>query len=173
MKTKNLTIASILLALGTMMHFIIPGILGMKPDFLLLMMFIAILFNMDFKSVIAIGSAAGILAAITTNFPGGQIPSILDKVISAIFVYTFAKAYLKNNNMNNLFTFILGFTGTIVSGIIFIYVASVLVGLPAGLNVKELVLAVVLPTSVATGVLNTFLINMILIKNKNKTKIAK
>ena len=103
MKTKNLTIAAVLLALGSVLHLAVPGILGgMKGDLLLMMMFMAIFFNLNFGSTIAISLVAGIIAAITTTFPGGQIPSIFDKLISGIFVYLVTKIYLNKNNFKHV-----------------------------------------------------------------------
>lgn len=110
MKTKNLTIAAVLLALGSILHMIVPGIInGMKPDFLLLMMFISILFNLEIRSVFTIGFVAGIIAAMTTTFPFGQIPSILDKLGSSLLVYVMFNLALKKYKINNIIMFIICF----------------------------------------------------------------
>ena len=85
MKTRELVLAGILLALGLTLHAVTPALLGnVKPDFLLATMFIAILFQPYLKNTIVIGFVAGVMAAMTTGFPGGQVPSVFDKIISAL-----------------------------------------------------------------------------------------
>jgi len=49
MKTKNMVMAAVLLAIGTVLHLIVPPIFSVTPDFLLATMFVAILFNRDLK----------------------------------------------------------------------------------------------------------------------------
>lgn len=87
MKTRELVLAGILLALGLTLHTVTPSLFGsVKPDFLLATLFIAILYQPKLSNVLVIGIVTGIMAALTTGFPGGQIPSILDKVFTALFV---------------------------------------------------------------------------------------
>src|SRR5699024_10537086 len=103
MNTKNLTRSAILLAIGTILHYVVPGIVGgMKPDFLLLMMFLAILLDLNLKSAITVSVIAGVIAALTTTFPGGQIPSIIDKVVSGLFVYYIANIFTKKYNLSTI-----------------------------------------------------------------------
>lgn len=152
MKTSNLVRAAILLALGTVLHLVVPGFInGMKPDFLLVTMFIAIYLTNDFKSTVVIGIASGILAGATTTFPGGQLPSVLDKVISAISFYL---CYIMLfNKFKNIKIGILLNTmiNTLVSGIVFLLSVKYLVGMniPNGINL--LLLTVVLPTTIING----------------------
>ena len=83
MKTKDLALAAILLAIGLVLHSLVPPIFGgVKPDFLLATMVIAILSQPRLRNTLIIGAAAGLLAALTTGFPGGQIPNIIDKMAS-------------------------------------------------------------------------------------------
>ena len=52
MNTKNLVLMSLLVGVGAVLYIIIPGFNGgMKPDFMLTMMFIGILLFPDVKSV--------------------------------------------------------------------------------------------------------------------------
>lgn len=158
MKTKNLVRASILLALGTVLHLVIPGIVnGMKPDFLLVTMFIAILINKDFKSTAIISITAGFLAASTTNFPGGQIPSIIDKCVSG-FTFLLLNNYVFDNLKNeNVSISINTVINTIISGVIFLGSAVILTGIELPGGILPLVLTVVLPTSIFNGVFGLFL----------------
>ena len=144
MKTKNLSLAAVLLAIGTMLHFL-PGLaFGMKPDFLLVTMFMAICLNKKPGSVVAISLCAGVLAALTTTFPGGQIPSILDKLVSGMTFYLMVQGLKKPSF---LVVGILTGVNTVVSGLVFLVSALFLAGLPAGASLGALILAVVLPTA--------------------------
>ena len=80
MKTKNIITTALLLAIGMVLHFITPPVYGgIKPDFLLSCMFIAILIQDDFSNALAAGLTAGIMSAMTTSFPGGQLPNLIEK----------------------------------------------------------------------------------------------
>lgn len=150
MNTRKLTISSLLLAIGLALHYIIPGILGsMKPDTLLSMMFIAILICDDYKSTLAIGLAAGILTAVTTTFPGGQLPNVIDKLITAHVVFLLMKLLKKVQPTIKMGT--IAIIGTLTSGTVFLTSALLIVGLPAPFT--ALFLAVVLPAVVANTVL--------------------
>lgn len=152
MNTKNLTRSAILLAIGTILHYIVPGIIGgMKPDFLLLMMFLAILLDLNFKSALTVSVIAGVIAALTTTFPGGQIPSIIDKLISGLFVYYVAVLFTKQNKISSVFTAVISGIGTVISGVVFVGFALQIVGLPEGLSFTTMVLTVVLPTALITA----------------------
>ena len=88
MKTKTLVSLSLLIGIGAALHFIIPGFfLGMKPDMMLLMMFLAITLFPAKKNVFIVALAAGAISAMTTTFPGGQIPNIIDKLATAFLFY--------------------------------------------------------------------------------------
>ena len=154
MKTRELVLAGILLALGLTLHAVTPALLGnVKPDFLLATMFIAILFQPYLKNTIMIGFVAGVMAAMTTGFPGGQLPSVFDKIISALFVLALIKLF--SVQMNLIKVSILGFLGTIVSGIVFLGSALLMVGLPAPFT--ALFMVVVLPTALANTALTLVL----------------
>ncbi len=146
MNLRKLIMSSLLLAIGMVLHQIVPPFLfGMKPDFLLSMMFIAIALSDDYKLTLLIGLAAGLLTAATTTFPGGQIPNIVDKIITCNLVYLMLKAL--NNKLNNqLKMLIVSVIGTLVSGTAFLGTALLLVGLPGPF--LALIVAVVIPATV-------------------------
>ena len=99
MNLRKIIISSLLLAIGLVLYQVTPPILfGMKPDILLSMMFIAILVNKDYKMALLVGLAAGVLTAATTTFPAGQIPNIIDKLITCNCVYLMAELTDKFNN---------------------------------------------------------------------------
>ncbi|MBU5483881.1 tryptophan transporter [Clostridium sp. MSJ-11] len=131
MTLKKFVLSSVLLAAGLLLHQISPNfIFGMKPDFLLLMMFVCLTFVEDYKFVFVIGVISGILTALTTTFPGGQIPNFIDKIITSQFVYIFMKIFnIKLDKSKGVI--ITTFLGTLVSGTVFLLLALIMVGLPA------------------------------------------
>lgn len=161
MNLKKLTSISLFLALGFILHQIVPPIvLGIKPDFLLSMMFIAIVICEDYKSTVACSLAFGILAAITTGFPGGQLPNIIDKIVAANLIFLLNKALFKLNV--NLKMVLISFVGTIVSGSVFLLSVALLFSLPASFS--ALFLTIVLPTAFANSFVAFLIFNIVLIK---------
>ena len=160
MKTNKLIITSLLLAIGLILHQITPGIfLGMKPDLLLVFMILSLTLTKDFKLTIITGIVAGILGALTTTFPGGQLPNIIDKVITSIVVY----GLYKNLNPNSpLKLGCIYFLGTIISGSIFLGSALILFGLPAPFLI--LFVSIVIPTSVINSFIG-FSLHKLIITN--------
>ncbi|KAB2337134.1 tryptophan transporter [Cytobacillus depressus] len=145
MNTKNLVALALLVGMGAVLHAVVPGFfLGMKPDMMLTMMFLGIVLFPDKKSVLLLGITTGLIAALTTSFPGGQIPNIIDKPVSA---FIFLGLYLAVRKFNNsiVSVAILTALGTIVSGIAFLTSALLIVGLPGPFT--ALFGAVVLPAA--------------------------
>jgi hypothetical protein len=146
MNTKNLVALSLLVGIGSVLHAVVPGIfLGMKPDMMLTMMFLGIILFPDKKSVLLLGIVTGLISGITTTFPGGLVPNIIDKFITAFILYGIFIAIKKFNT--SIFTIgALTAIGTIISGIVFLSSAYFLVGLPGPF--VALFAAVVLPATV-------------------------
>ena len=121
-QTRNLTVSAIFMALGLVFHFMVPGIFfGVKPDFLLSMMFISLMIVGDVKEALLIGVAGGIMSALTTGFPGGQIPNFIEKIITSLVVFYMIKVMGKNFTIPKI---ILIFAlGTMVSGTLFLTIA--------------------------------------------------
>lgn len=150
MNLKNNIFTTLLLAIGFIMHQITPGILGgMKFDFLLIFMFVAILLNPKLQNAILTGLLGGLLSAMTTTFPGGQIPNILDKIITCLVLLILIKL-LQIFNMNSFIVGLLGGIGTIISGMVFLISAYFIVGLPAPIG--SLVVAIIIPTTIINSI---------------------
>lgn len=142
---KNILV-SLLLAIGYIMHQVIPGTIGnMKFDLMLSFIFVALFISKDFKSAMLTALLGGFITALTTTFPGGQIANIVDKLVTCIAVYLMIKV-LDKIKYKQVATGIIAFIGTIISGSAFLYTALVLVGLPAPFSV--LFAGIVLPTAV-------------------------
>ncbi|MEH7884550.1 tryptophan transporter [Bacillus sp. JJ1609] len=145
MNTKNLVALSLLVGMGAVLHAIVPGFfLGMKPDMMLTMMFLGIILFPDKKSVLLVGAVTGLISGLTTTFPGGMVPNIIDKPVTA-FVF-FGILLLMKRYQSSIYTVAaLTAVGTIVSGIVFLGSAYYLVGLPGPFT--ALFAAVVLPAA--------------------------
>ncbi|CAB1250501.1 tryptophan transporter [Clostridium sp. MT-14] len=159
MNLKKMIINSILLAVGAVLHQIVPPILfGMKPDISLAMLFIILIFNKDYKTCVCSGVIAGILAAATSTFPGGQFANVIDKFITINVMFVLIKPF--RDRISNQINIILATAvGTIVSGTTFLTVVLFTVGL--GASFTALFLSVVLPAAVVNTVVGAVLFNII------------
>lgn len=149
MKLKNLVIIAVFLAIGTVLHAFMPPILfGMKPDLMLVMIFLSVYFFADKKSFLAVGLVAGILGALTTSMPAGQFPSIIDKFTTTVVVFLAFKLIAANRTRlpRYITGIVLGFFGTAISGALFL--GSMILLMHAPLSFTTLYLALVLPTAV-------------------------
>ncbi|MEK3887523.1 tryptophan transporter [Bacillus sp. FSL K6-3431] len=130
MNTRTLVVLSLLMGMGTALHFIIPPvILGIKPDMFLAMMFLGIVLFPEKKNVLLLGIVTGLLTALTTGFPMGQIPNIIDKPITAFIFFGLYILIVKKLPGIAGVTILTGVC-TIVSGVIFLGSAWILFGLP-------------------------------------------
>ncbi|MBT2638984.1 MULTISPECIES: tryptophan transporter [unclassified Bacillus (in: firmicutes)] len=150
MNTKNLVALSLLVGMGAVLHAVMPGFfLGMKPDMMLTMMFLGIILYPDKKSVLLVGVVTGLISGLTTTFPGGLVPNIIDKPVTA-FVFFGILMALKNFKFSIYTAAALTVIGTIVSGVVFLGSAYFIVGLPGPFT--ALFAAVVLPTAAINAV---------------------
>lgn len=155
MKTKNLVLIAMLLGMGTVLSLILAITnFGMRPDVLLTMMFIAILLFPEARHVLLIGLLTGFLSGLISTFPGGFIPNIIDKLVTAFVCLALVLALQKVGNAI-LKAGIVSVLGTLVSGVVFLGAALIIVELPAPFLV--LFTTVVLPAVV----LNTILIAIV------------
>jgi hypothetical protein len=160
---KNI-LTALLIAIGVILRQIVPGTIGsMKFDIMLSVVFVSLLITKDFKNTVLTGLVAGLITAMTTTFPGGQIPNIIDKLITCCVVFGMIK--LSEQFQNQTITRgVIAFIGTIISGTIFLTSALFIVGLPAPFEV--LFLGIVLPTAVTNIFLTTFLYQTVLMAMK-------
>lgn len=166
-KTKKMVLNAILLGLGLVLHQIFPAIAGITPDVALVMLFCIMILNKDdYKTCLVAGLITGIFTALTTKFPGGQIPNFIDKAITVNIMYLVMKSlYLLpiqeklGKKANTAIIFIMTLIGTIVSGIVFLVAATLFAGLPASLF--SLFVAVVLPATIVNVILSVIMLNVI------------
>ena len=158
--TKQLVTNSLLLAVGFLLHYVTPAIaLPMQIDFSLITMILVINLNKNnFSTCIAGGIATGIFSGITTKFPLGFIPNIIDKITTAIVVYLLIKLLDKTALHSKIKTIVVNAVGTLVSGMVFLSSGLLLTGLPAPFFV--LFVTVVIP-AIAVNTVIGFLISNI------------
>lgn len=148
MNTKNLVLMALLIGIGTALYIVIPGIVqGMKPDFILTMMFIGILLFPTFKETFLLGLSAGVLSGLFTTFPAGFLPNVIDKFVTA-FVFLAIVLAIKKFAKNIAVTTISVGIGTLISGAIFLSVALFAMGTDVGAPFLILFSGVVLPAVV-------------------------
>ena len=161
--TKQLVTNSLLLAVGFLLHYVTPAIgLPMQIDFSLITLVLIINLNKNsFSTCLASGVATGIFSGITTKFPMGMIPNIVDKIVTTIAVYLLIKLLDKTALHSKIKTIVVNAVGTLVSGTVFLSSALLLVGLPAPISV--LFVTVVIPATIVNTIAG-FIINTICIK---------
>ena len=161
--TKQLVSNSLLLAVGFLLHYVTPAIgLPMQIDFSLITLILVITLNKSsFSTCVAGGIATGIFSGLTTKFPLGFIPNIIDKLFTTISVYLLTKLLDKTALHSKIKAIVVNAVGTLVSGTVFLASALLLTGLPAPFSV--LFTTVVIPATIVNTIAG-FLVNTICIK---------
>ena len=165
MKTKQLVINSLLLAVGFLLHYVTPAIgLPMQIDFSLITLILIITLNKNsLNTCVASGVATGIFAGITSKFPFGLVPNILDKITTTIFIYLLIKLLDKTALHNKIKAIVVNAVGTLVSGVVFLVSALLFTGLPAPFFV--LFTTVVIP-AIAVNTVIGFIVSNICEKHR-------
>lgn len=145
-RLSDLVLAALFLGIGFILHAVFPPFLaGMKPDFSLMMLFVVIMLVPDRRIAMLAGIATGIITAMTTTFPAGQIPNVVDKLITTVTILMLTRMLPSKVKVP-----VVGIVGTFISGIVFLGTAALLTGLPA--SFLSLVLSVVLPAAAVNTV---------------------
>ncbi|SDC44141.1 Tryptophan transporter TrpP [Pelagirhabdus alkalitolerans] len=144
MRTKDLVLLALFMGIGAVLHIIAPPILfGMKPDIMLPMMFLGILLFPHVKYVLVLSLATGVISALTTAAPGGQVSNLIEKPITAFIFFALLLIIPKQVNQKVLAPILVAI-GTFVSGTIFLTLALYVIGLMEG-AFTVMVAGVVLP----------------------------
>ena len=165
MKTKQLVTNALLLAVGFLLHYVTPAIgLPMQIDFSLITLILIINLNKSsFSTCIASGVATGIFSGITTKFPLGFIPNIIDKITTAIAVYLLIKLLDKTALNSKIKAIVVNAVCTMISGVVFLASALLLTGLPAPFSV--LFATVVIPATVVNTIVG-FIVDSVCEKHR-------
>ncbi|SHF04537.1 tryptophan transporter [Clostridium fallax] len=169
MNTKKMLLTSLFLSIGLLINQIMPPLfLGIKPDTTLIFLFIILIINKDYKSAFLAGIISGIFAALTTTFPLGQIPNIIDKFLTANIMFLFI--YILKNKINKFTCFLLTTTlGTLISGSIFLISGMFL----AGFNIPFFItfFSIIVPSSIANTILGILLYRVLKLSLKKSNII--
>lgn len=164
MNTKTLVQGAIFIALGTILHTVVPGFFnGMKPDFMLFCLIAYIILNPKPLPTLAMGVATGVMAALTTQVPGGQLPSMFDKIIAAFSVLFMVRAIPGKGSLQKA---VIYFLATTISGAVFLGTAMLFAGLPGDAAFTAMFVAVVLPTAALTAALGVIFERFIAVNYK-------
>ena len=154
--TKQLVTNALLLAVGFLLHYVTPAIGSMQIDFSLITLILVInLSKNHFSTCIASGLVAGIFSGLTSKFPMGLMPNILDKIMTTIAVYLLLRLLDKTSLQSRIKTVVVYAMGTLISGITFLTSALILVGLPASFGL--LFVTVVIPAVVINTIVGCLL----------------
>ncbi|WLR51477.1 tryptophan transporter [Bacillus tianshenii] len=150
MNTRTLVSLALLIGIGAVLHAIMPPLFfGMRPDMLLTMMFLGILLFPERKNVLVVALATGIVSALTTSFPGGQIANMIDKPVTA-FVFLGLMVLIRAKQPTLVKASALTAVGTLISGTVFLSTALIFFGLPQ--TFIGLFVAVVLPAAIVNTI---------------------
>ena len=157
--TKQLVINALLLAVGFILHYVTPAIGSMQVDFSLITLILVInLSKNHFGTCMASGIATGIFAGLTTKFPLGLVPNIIDKIVTTVTVYLLIRLLDKTALSSKIKSITVNAVGTLVSGVVFLGSALILVGLPASFGL--LFATVVIPAIVVNTVVGFLVSNI-------------
>lgn len=160
MNTKNLVLMALLVSVGAALYLIIPGFSGgMKPDFMLTMMFVGILLFPNVKSVFLLALTTGVISGLFSTFPGGFIPNIIDKSITAVVFLAFVLV-LKKYITKMPVAIALCAGGTLLSGTVFLSAAIFVIG--ANIPFMLLFTTVVLPAIAMNAIAFAFIYPIII-----------
>lgn len=155
MRLRDLIVVALLMAIGYVLHSIPFWLVGgMRPDFMLIMLISAVLLLPETYLAAEAGVLAGVITALTTTFPGGQVGNLVDKICTAFVVLGLVRL-LRGRVDAKILAPLLGGIGTLISGAIFLGVARLVALPPAPLG--ALYVSVVLPAAlvntIGTGVI--------------------
>lgn len=131
MNTRVLVILSLLVGIGAALHFVMPPIYGVTPDMMLAMMFLGIMLFPKFKYVVILSIVTGVLSALSTSAPGGQIANLIEKPITALIFFALFLLF-KDKVNHNVTAPVLTAIGTMISGSIFLSFVLYVIGLMEG-----------------------------------------
>lgn len=152
MNLRELIVSALLLGIGTVLHALGPKIAGMTPDLILAMMFLAILLFPNVRNVLLVSIVSGILAALTTGFPMGEIASLIEKPIAAFVFFGLFTTIKKLIDMR-IGAVLLTAVCTIISGLVFLTIGLFVLKADVGAGFLSLLSIIVLPTALINAII--------------------
>lgn len=152
MNIRVLIMLSLLVGIGTVLHAVVPGfVFGVKPDMLLSMMFLGVFLFPKARYVLLLALVSGLISALTTQAPGGQIANMIDKPLAAFIVLALF-LLLQSKVRNTISAPVLTFIGTLISGSVFAGVVALIAGLGEG-GFIALFIGAILPAAVVNTII--------------------
>ncbi|UFU00490.1 tryptophan transporter [Radiobacillus kanasensis] len=146
LQTRILSCLVIIVGLGAILHALVPPVLlGMRPDMMLAMMFLGIMLFPSLPYVFLLSVLTGLVSALTTTVPGGEIANLVDKPITALFFFGTYLVLTKKINVH-IAAPILAACSTMISGAIFLFLSLFIVGIFEG-SFFVLFMTIVVPTA--------------------------
>lgn len=159
MNTKKMTVNAILIAIGVILHIAAPSLgLPAQPDFAVAMLFIIMLMNSDYKTTIISGIIVGIFTALTTKTAGGQIPNIVDKLVTCNVMYLVLMP-LRGKINKNITAIIILLFGTLLSGFTFLSSLACIYGIEG--TITAAIAAIVIPTAIVNTIVGLIMYKII------------
>lgn len=159
MKTKKMILNAILIAIGVILHIAAPSIeFPAQPDFAIAMLFIIIVLNKDYKTTIIAGIIMGIFTAMTTKTPGGQLPNMIDKIVTCNVMFLLLKPFRERIN-RDIQMGVLLLLGTMISGVIFLSSLAILYGIEG--SIITAIIVIVIPTAIINVVIGLILFKVV------------
>lgn len=160
--TVILTLTPIFIIVGQLLNIITPSVAGViRPDFSLVFLFLCVMIHPTIKQVFLASSITIIVSMFFGGNPIFQIPSVFDRVTSALLCLMLYKLVI--NTGQKLFLSKIGaiyLISTIVSGCIYVlsvYFLGKAFGIAELLTVFKMGLPLLFVTIIATAVVNYFL----------------
>jgi hypothetical protein len=159
MNTKKMIINAILISIGVILHVAAPTVgLPAQPDFAVAMLFIIMLLNKDYKTTLISGIIIGIFTAMTTKTPGGQLPNMIDKLITCNIMYLVLLPLREKVN-KNIQAIVLLLLGTMISGLTFLISLATIYGIEGSIIAP--IVAIVIPTALINLVVGIIIFKVV------------
>ncbi|MBO8170019.1 MAG: tryptophan transporter [Thermoanaerobacteraceae bacterium] len=157
MSLRDSVQVALLLGIGALLHVITPQIFpGIKPDPFLGMLFVVILLKREIRAVLLTALVAAVLGGLTGS-AGMQVPNMIDKFLTTFIVYLLIVKPFYGRINDKVLCGILGFAGTLISGLIFLSFAMYVLGFDLGGSFGLLFATIVVPTAL----FNTILVSIL------------
>lgn len=166
-KYRWLTVSTLLLAIGTILHLVSPSIAGITPGWMIATYVVAILLlKPSYRKCAGICLVAALLEVFTSKsaFPYGDfLAELAGGYVAGFFVHALPELKIKKFDLKPSLA---GFFATIVSGAVFVTILTAVMGIPV-----NVLLYAMLPMVFSVGIGNAIITPFLYIPAKNFFKI--
>ena len=100
----------------------------------------------------------GIFTAMTTKTPGGQLPNMIDKIVTCNVMFLLLKPFRERIN-RDIQMGVLLLLGTMISGVIFLSSLAILYGIEG--SIITAIIVIVIPTAIINVVIGLILFKVV------------